>query len=64
MVIESENETKTVSPSQWATVEKTKGFEDAIKHFISSIILDKEPESSGMEALATQRVIDSIIQSN
>ncbi|MGB4589174.1 MAG: Gfo/Idh/MocA family oxidoreductase [Clostridiaceae bacterium] len=64
LVIESENETRTVSPSQWATVEKTKGFEDAIKHFVSAIILDKEPESSGMEALATQRVIDSIIQSN
>ena len=64
LILEENNESKVISPSQWATVEKTKGFEDAIRHFFNCIILDKEPDSSGMEALATQRVIDSIIQSN
>ena len=62
--IEENNEKRTITPSQWATVEKTKGFEDAISHFISAVILDHEPESSGMDALATQRVIESIIRSN
>lgn len=62
--IEENNEKTTISPSQWDTVEKTKGFEDAIVHFVSAIITDQEPESSGMDALATQRVIESIVRSN
>ena len=62
--IEENNEKRIITPSQWETVEKTKGFEDAIKHFVSSVITDTEPESSGMDALATQRVIESIIRTN
>ncbi len=61
--IEENNETRIISPSQWGTVETTKGFEGAIHHFIHCVFLDEEPRSSGMDALATQRVIDSIIRS-
>ena len=61
--IDEDNETRITSPSQWGTVEETKGFEGAINHFINCVFLDEEPRSSGMEALATQRVIDSIIRS-
>ncbi len=62
--IEENNEKRILSPSQWDTVEKTKGFEDAIRHFVNAVLTDTEPESSGMDALATQRVIESIIRTN
>lgn len=62
--VEAEDTLTITAPSQWATVEKTKGFEGVIQHFTRCVVLKEEPRSSGMEALATQRLIDSIIRSN
>ena len=56
------NETRIKSPSQWDTVEKVKGFSDAIDAFSDAILLNHEMPSSGMEALATQRVMDSLLR--
>ncbi|HSP47473.1 MAG TPA: Gfo/Idh/MocA family oxidoreductase [Clostridiaceae bacterium] len=50
-------------PSPWDTVEHIKGFEGVIHHFFESLRMEREPESSGKEALATQRLIDSIVKS-
>ena len=50
-------------PTQWDTVEKTKGFEDGIKEFFKSI-KNKELKHQGKEALKTQRLIDFIINNN
>ena len=62
METDVKNETRIKSPSQWDTVEKVKGFSDAIDAFSDAILLNKEMPSSGMEALATQRVMDSLLR--
>lgn len=62
--IEENNERRTFTPGSWSTVEKTRGFEDAILHFVKAVLDNTETESSGKEALATQRVMDTIIHCN
>lgn len=59
---DEKNETRIKSPSQWDTVEKVKGFENAIEAFADALLSNAEMTSSGMEALATQRIMDSLVR--
>ncbi|MBP2631621.1 MAG: oxidoreductase, Gfo/Idh/MocA family [Firmicutes bacterium] len=49
-----------VSPP-WETIIKTKGFEDAILHFIESILGNTNPLIDGTEGLKTQQLITKIM---
>lgn len=60
--IQENDETRIKTPSQWDTVEKVKGFEEAIYAFVTAVQEDKEVPSSGMDALATQRIMDALIR--
>lgn len=64
-VLETEKDGSLITeyPSPWNTPERMKGFEDAILHFFEVVSREKEPLSNGREALATQRMIDSIVKS-
>lgn len=64
-VLETEKDGSLITeyPSPWGTPERMKGFEDAILHFFEVLRHEKEPISNGREALATQRMIDSIVKS-
>ncbi|HBT19029.1 MAG TPA: virulence factor MviM [Clostridiaceae bacterium] len=61
--VQENDETRIKSPSQWDTVEKVKGFEEAIYTFVTAVQEDKAVPSSGMDALATQRIMDALIRS-
>jgi virulence factor len=50
-----------VSPP-WETIIKTKGFEDAILHFIESILGNTNPLVDGSEGLKTQQLITKMMK--
>ncbi|MDF2880477.1 MAG: virulence factor MviM [Clostridiaceae bacterium] len=62
--MEAEREGKVItncSPS-WETIIKRRGFEDAIMHFINSVIGDTEPSINGEEALKSQILVGKMIE--
>lgn len=63
-IMETEREGKliTSSASAWETIIKRRGFEDAILHFINSVVGDTQPIVDGEEGYKTQKLTCSIIQ--
>jgi len=62
MEIEREGKVITNSSPSWETIIKRRGFEDAIMHFINSVIGDTEPSINGEEALKSQILVKQIIE--
>jgi virulence factor len=50
-----------IGSSSWNTFIKRRGFEDAIMHFINSIMGNTNPETNGEEAYKTQKLINDIM---
>ena len=59
--IERNGRTEIGRPPAWDTIIKRRGFEDAILHFITSVLGDTEPLVTGEEGLASQRLFDAIV---
>lgn len=62
MEIERNGKMVTTTFSSWESIIKRRGFEDAIMHFINSVIGDTIPIIDGVEGLKTQKVIHDMIQ--
>ncbi|APH15470.1 oxidoreductase, NAD-binding Rossmann fold family protein [Clostridium sporogenes] len=61
MEIEKEGKIEINKPSPWETAIKIKGFENAILHFINSIIGNTKPIVDGVEGLKSQKLLNDII---
>ncbi|WP_226038243.1 Gfo/Idh/MocA family protein [Aquibacillus saliphilus] len=59
--VEKDQTIHTSSLGSWDSILKTRGFEDCIYHFISSIQNDQIPEVSGQEAVKSQQLLERII---
>jgi virulence factor len=46
----------------WATATETLGFAEAVHHFLERIVDRQQPLTSGREAVATQRLLDQILE--
>ena len=62
MEVEKDGKLITSTAASWDTILKRRGFEDAIMHFINSIIGDTQPSIDAVEGLKTQRLVYDIIQ--
>ena len=62
MEVEKDGKLITSTSASWDTILKRRGFEDAIMHFINSIIGDTQPSIDAVEGLKTQRLVYDIIQ--
>ena len=62
MEVEKDGKIITSTSPSWDTILKRRGFEDAIMHFINSIIGDTQPIVDAVEALKTQKLVYDIIQ--
>jgi virulence factor len=62
MEIEKNDKIETNISQPWETLIKRKGFEDAILHFIDSIIGNTNPIVDGVEGLKTQKMVNDIIK--
>lgn len=60
--IEREGKLTISSASSWDSIIKRRGFEDAIMHFINSVIGDTKPLVDGEEGLKTQKLVNDMIQ--
>lgn len=49
-------------PSSWDTILKQRGFEDAVMHFIQSVIGDTPPCIGGEQALESQYVLEGLLK--
>lgn len=57
MEIEENGELRLKTSGSWDTILKEKGFEDAVRHFLSAIEGDTAPVVDGVEALKTQQLL-------
>lgn len=62
MEVEMEGKIITNSSPSWETIIKRRGFEDAIMHFINSVIGNTEPSINGEEALKSQILVGDMIE--
>lgn len=62
MEVEKDGKIITSTSPSWDTILKRRGFEDAIMHFINSIIGDTQPIIDAVEGLKTQKLVYDIIQ--
>lgn len=62
MEVEMEGKIITNSSPSWETIIKRRGFEDAIMHFMNSVIGDTEPSINGEEALKSQIMVGEMIE--
>jgi len=62
MEVEKDGKVITSTSASWDTILKRRGFEDAIMHFINSIIGDTKISIDAVEGLKTQRLVYDIIQ--
>ena len=62
MEVEMDGKVITSRSASWDTILKRRGFEDAIMHFINSIIGDTKISIDAVEGLKTQRLVYDIIK--
>src|SRR5579859_7761996 len=61
MEVEANGSVVTTTVPSWETTLKSKGFEDAVAHFIGCIVGDTTPAVDGAEGLRTQRMVHEML---